>query len=228
MDKLFILALAPTLAILFYIYIKDKYEKEPKLLALKGSFLGALISVPIVLTENILTKFAPYENTVYYSFFISFIVASLVEEAYKYIVLYFLIWKNKNFNEPFDGILYGVFVSLGFAGIENILYILNPKYGGIHTALGRAIFSVPAHSLFGVFMGYYMSINKFKIKKYTLMLSFIVPFILHGLYDTLLFSNIPFNGVFFLLLYIYILISGIFKAKFYLGISPFKRKKKKF
>lgn len=224
MDKLFIFAIAPTLAILFYIYIKDKYEKEPKTLALKGLFFGIIISMPIVFTENILERFAPYGNTIYYAFFISFVVASFVEEAYKYIVLYFLIWKNKNFNEPFDGIVYGVFVSLGFAGVENILYVLNPKYGGIYTALGRAIFSVPAHALFGLFMGYYMSINKFKIKKYTIILSFVVPFFLHGIYDILLFTNIPFNGAFFLILYIYMIISGIFKAKFYLKISPFKIK----
>lgn len=224
MDKLFIFALAPTLAVLFYIYIKDKYEKEPKSLALKGTFFGTFISIPIIFTENFFAKFSPYENTVYYAFFTSFVVASLVEETYKYIVLHFLIWKNKNFNEPFDGIVYGVFVSLGFAGIENILYILNTKYGGIHTALARAIFSVPAHALFGLFMGYYMSISKFKIKKYTKILSFIIPFFFHGMYDILLFTEIPFNGAFFLMLYIYMIISGIFKAKFYLKISPFKRK----
>ncbi|MDE6182708.1 MAG: hypothetical protein K2F59_05850, partial [Eubacteriales bacterium] len=76
-------------------------------------------------------------------------------------------------------------------------------------------------------IGYYIAINKFKIKNKTIPLAFIVPFFLHGMYDILLFTEIPFNGVFFLILYIYMIISGIFKAKFYLKISPFKIKNKK-
>lgn len=223
MEKLFILALAPVIIILFYIYIRDKYEKEPLRLALIGTFFGIIIAAPIVFTENFIMKFAPAESSIFYPFFISFIVASLVEEAYKYTVLYFLIWKNKNFNEPIDGIVYGAFISLGFALIENILYVFSPKFGGVYTAIGRAVFSVPAHGFFGIFMGYYFAKEKFKAIKYGKFFTFFVPFLLHGLYDILLFSHIPFNGLFFLLVFFYLFISSFKKIKFYLKISPFKK-----
>lgn len=250
MAILLYLAIAPIVIILLYIYIKDKYEKEPKKLALTGTLYGVIISIPITFTEKFLTSFAPKAGTVYYAFFISFVVASFVEETYKYIITNFLIYKNKNFNEPFDGILYSVFISLGFALIENILYVFNPQFEGVYTAIARAIFSVPAHGLFGVFMGYYLSIAKFKDiyltrtetlnnnvnlnstiylnkKIIKILLAILVPILLHGIYDLLLFTQIPYSNVFFILFYIYIWINVIFKIKYYIKISPFKYKNKK-
>ena len=161
MGKLIYVCLAPIVIILLTIYIKDKYEKEPIKLALTGTLYGMLSSIPIVFTERYVMSFAPASSSIYYPFFVSFMVAAFVEEAYKYIILIFLIYKNINYNEPFDGILYAVYISLGFATIENILYVFNPILGGIYTGIARAIFSIPAHAMFGIYMGYYLSREKF-------------------------------------------------------------------
>lgn len=224
MGKLLNLALAPIIIILFYIYIRDKYEKEPLNLLFSGLLYGVIISAPIVFSENFIMRFAPKDqNSIYYYFFTAFFVASLVEETYKYIVLYFLIWKNKNFNEPFDGIVYSVFISLGFAAIENVLYVLNPEIGGFKTAISRAFISVPAHGLFGIFMGFYFAISKFKNNKKFFAIAFLVPFLIHAVYDLLLFTNLKYGQIFFVLFIIYLWISSFRKMKFFINLSPFKK-----
>lgn len=221
MEKLLYIALAPIVIILLTIYIKDKYEKEPVKLALTGTLYGIIISIPITFTEKYITNFAPNANSIYYPFFISFIVASFVEETYKYIILKFLIWKNNNYNEPFDGILYAVYISLGFAMIENILYVFNPIIGGLYTAIARAIFSIPAHAIFGVYMGYYLSKEKF-LKKIKIF-SILVPIFIHGIYDLLLFTKIKYSNIFFIMFFVYITIISLKRINKYIKISPFKK-----
>ncbi|HOA80999.1 MAG TPA: PrsW family glutamic-type intramembrane protease, partial [Defluviitaleaceae bacterium] len=98
------MALAPVIIVCFYVYISDKYEKEPIRLLLLGVFFGLLISAPIMAVENLLTTMTPNKNFLIEALYTSFIVASGTEELFKFIILYFLVWKNKNFNEPFDGI----------------------------------------------------------------------------------------------------------------------------
>jgi RsiW-degrading membrane proteinase PrsW (M82 family) len=112
-----------------------------------------------------------------------------VEEGIKFFTFWFFLWENKNFNETYDGIVYSVFISLGFATTENIGYVL---LSGFHTAFIRSITAVPAHALFGVTMGYYLGKAKFadeKRKMRYLILAFIVPIVLHGIYDFILFSR---------------------------------------
>lgn len=223
------LALSPVLIVLCYIYFRDKYEKEPLYLLFTGVLFGIIISFPIIFFENIIDGFLsewemPKEGAIE-AFFTSFFVASFTEELFKFAVLFFLIYKNKNFNEPFDGIAYCVFISLGFAGFENVLYVLNPYFGGVETALLRAVFSIPGHALFAVFMGYYFSLAKFipEKKKAMLFLAFSYPFLLHGTYDFILLSDIklyfiPF-GIFTALLWA----GGFMKMKKHLKNSPFKK-----
>ncbi len=221
MGKLIYVCLAPIVIILLTIYIKDKYEKEPIKLALTGTLYGMLSSIPIVFTERYVMSFAPASSSIYYPFFVSFMVAAFVEEAYKYIILIFLIYKNINYNEPFDGILYAVYISLGFATIENILYVFNPILGGIYTGIARAIFSIPAHAMFGIYMGYYLSREKFFNKKIKIF-SLIVPIFIHGIYDLLLFTNIKYSNIFFIMFFVYITIVSLKRVKYYIKISPFK------
>lgn len=221
MKTLLSIAIAPIIIILITIYIKDKYEKEPIKLALTGTFFGFVMAFPISFTEKFLTNFSPPKTSFYYAIYISFVVASFVEEAYKYIILKFLIWKNSNYNEPFDGILYAVYVSLGFATLENILYVLSPTLGGIQTGVFRAIFSVPAHAVFGVYMGYYLSKEKF-FKKPKLFLGFLMPFFVHGLYDLLLFLNLKYSYIYFILFFSYIIVISFKRLNKYISISPFK------
>lgn len=221
MWKLLYTAIVPIFILLIFVYIKDKYEKEPLRLATTGTFYGMLISMPITFTENFLSKFTPTGN-IPYSFYTAFIVASLVEETYKYIILKFLIYKNKNYNEPFDGILYAVFISLGFASVENILYVFNPSIGGIKTAFLRAIFSVPAHMSFGVYMGYYLSKKKFSMNKINMFIALLMPFIIHGIYDFLLFAKFKYVHILFIIFYLYMICVSLKRINYYIRISPFK------
>lgn len=219
------LAMSPVLICLFYVYIRDKYEKEPINLLVTGVIFGILIAVPIVHVGNFIMIYLPQNNSMLLeAFYISFIVSSFVEELFKYIVLFFLTWKNKNLNEKFDGIVYAVFVSLGFAFIENILFVFSEDLGGKVTAINRAIFSVPGHGLFGVVMGYYFAMAKFHADsrvKY-LVLAFIVPWILHAFYNFILLSNIPYKMFIFIPFVLYLWINGLSKMKKHIDKSPFK------
>lgn len=224
MLKLFILALAPTLICLFYIYIRDKYEKEPVRLLITGVLYGGILTAPIVQTEHFVTAFIPITGVLGEAFYSSFAVASLVEEAYKWILLYFLVWKNREYNEHFDGIVYAVFISLGFAGVENVMYVFNPNIGGLETAISRAFFSVPGHGLFGVAMGYYFSMARFEPEKQLryIVSSFVVPYLLHGVYDFILLSQFMYLMVAFVAFTVYLYITGFKKINAHLKRSPFK------
>ncbi len=194
------LALAPIFIAAFYIYFRDKYEKEPLQLLFLGLFFGAIITVPIVKSEHLLTGLMPEVGFYGEAFYLSFVVASFTEEIFKLVVVLALSYFNPNFNEPFDGIVYAVFVSLGFAMFENVLYVFNEELGGYSTALVRSVFSVPAHALFGVLMGYYLSYAKFQKQNGYLALALIVPVVIHGLYDFILLANMPIFPVFILFL----------------------------
>ena len=104
--NLLIIALAPVLIILIYVYVRDKYEKEPIGLLIKALFAGAFVVVPIIFVESFLSiyggMFTGYTSVAY----TAFVVAAFTEELFKFIALYIVIWKNKEFNEKFDGIVY--------------------------------------------------------------------------------------------------------------------------
>jgi len=189
---LIIISVLPSVLILLYLYKKEKYEQEPLSLLLKAFILGALSTVCVLVAVFIINLIIPIEpntgNHLLDSFVTSFFGAAIPEEMLKFIMLYLLIWKNKNFSERFDGIIYSVFVSLGFATLENIVYVLQ---NGAEVALVRALTAVPAHALLGVAMGYYFSYAKFlpeSESKY-LARSIYVPVVLHGVYDFLIFSQ---------------------------------------
>ncbi|WP_160323630.1 PrsW family intramembrane metalloprotease [Defluviitalea phaphyphila] len=223
MSTLLQVALAPVVIIIVYIYIRDKYEKEPIKLLFLGLLFGLIISFPIMGVEMILSMFTPSEHF-NKSVYTAFVIAAGTEELFKFIVLYFLIWRNKNFNEKFDGIVYAVFISLGFSAIENILYVFNPYLGGYETAFARAIFAVPGHGLFGVAMGYYFALAKFEIYKKVnkIFKAFFIPWILHGVYDFILIIQIPALTIFFLPFVLYLWIQGMRKMKKHIQSSPFK------
>lgn len=187
---LLISATAPSLALLYYIYLRDKYEREPRQLLFKAFALGSLAVVPIVIVELKLDMFDLEAGSLLAVGYTAFIVAGLVEEGFKYFVFSSFIWRNKNFNERYDGIIYSVFISLGFATTENLGYVL--LNGGFHTALIRSLTAVPAHALFGIVMGYYFGMAKFagagKRARY-LIYAFVIPIVLHGVYDFIIFSG---------------------------------------
>ena len=147
---LLILAIAPSMLIIAYVYFKDKFEKEPWTLLLKNFILGATVSVILTfIIGGLLTKFLPTleTNSVLDMFVKAFFVVALVEEFSKYLIVRFAAQRNKEFNEPYDGIVYAVSVSMGFAAVENLFYVLQ---GGIEVALIRAVTAIPAHATFGI------------------------------------------------------------------------------
>ena len=223
-ETLFALALAPAFICLFYIYIRDKYEKEPLRLLIIGVATGAVITFPIIRASGFMSAFMPVTGQMGEAVFTSFAVAGLVEEGFKFLLLFFLIWHNRNLNEKMDGIVYAVFISLGFAGAENVLYVLHPVMGGMGTAFMRAVVSVPAHGFFGIIMGYYFALAKFEPqhrKKY-IFYAFLAPFITHGIYNTMLLSGRPLLLLAFVPFVVALWANGLNKIKKHLAASPFK------
>jgi protease PrsW len=191
---LLLLALAPVLTILIYIYFRDKYEKEPIGLLLKGFFAGVIIMIPCAFIEIPISAIFPSSEPYSSAVWNGFMVAGLVEELLKFVCVMLLFWRNKNFNEKFDGIVYAVFVSLGFAALENIFYVFD---SGLSVGLLRAFTAVPAHALFGIIMGFYIGLARFEQTKTGSMLwqAFLYAWLFHGIYDFLLMTG---NAIFIL------------------------------
>lgn len=218
------LSILPVVVLLIYINKQDKYEKEPPGMLIL-TFIGGIISAILVLAIPFVDV---TEIESYSPFFNAFCVAAIPEELAKFVILFLLIWWNKNFNEHMDGIVYAAFVSLGFACLENILYVFG---GGFGTGIVRALISVPGHFLFAVPMGYFLSLAKFNKKRCIiyLILSLLVPILIHGLFDWLLMAaDISDNGlgiillILFVILDIFMWIIGIRSIRKHRENSPFK------
>ena len=224
MEKLGVLAVAPVLICLFYMYIRDQYEKEPWRLLATGVVMGLIITFPIMQSQGFVARFMPIAGQFGEAVFTSFAIASLVEEGFKFVVLYFLVWRSRNLNEPVDGIVYAVFISLGFAGVENVLYVFNPQLGGLSTALMRAVVSVPAHGLFGVIMGYHFAIARFEPQNAgrRMLLAFFAPWLAHGIYNTILLSGHAYYLVVFVPFLLMLWHGGFRKIRRHLEASPFR------
>lgn len=178
------LAVAPGVVICFYIFYKDMYNREPKLNLLASFIFGALMVIPAALIEQGIMPY--FDNTISSTAAFAYIGVAFTEEFCKFIVLRFYSYPKKSFDEPLDGIVYGVLVSMGFATLENISYVYQHGYG---TAILRMFLSVPAHATFGVLMGYYAGLAKFKPQKSFVLLVtglFLATFF-HGTFDFFLF-----------------------------------------
>lgn len=214
-------ASAPAAAGLFFLYVKDKYEKEPWKMLFLGLLFGLYTAAVVYAFGTWLEIRLPHRESPLYTAFVS---SAGVEESVKFLFLFLLIWGNKNFNEPLDGIVYGVFVSLGFAWVENIIYVTHPVLGGYETALTRALLSVPGHGLFGVEMGYYLAEGKYRKKKKDLLLAFFAPYLAHSLYNYFLLEKDRILWVFFALLELWLWWSSLRKIKELQARSPFRKK----
>ena len=188
--QLLLIAIAPVMAIVGYIYLQDKHEKEPFGLLLKSFLLGAIVSVIIVFILYAFTgRLIPVTDrfSIWQQFIQAFIVVALAEEFSKYVIVKYFAQPKKEFNEPYDGIIYAVMVSMGFACTENIMYVID---GGYHVAILRAFTAVPAHATFAVLMGYYMGKAKFSQNKLKLnIFGLLLATLFHGSYDFFLFIN---------------------------------------
>ncbi|PKP25122.1 MAG: PrsW family intramembrane metalloprotease [Bacteroidetes bacterium HGW-Bacteroidetes-2] len=229
MEALFLIgiALAPGAAIGLFIWLRDQYDREPLKHMVLSFILGVLCAIPAVILSTILGKFIPVDfgNIVSVAVY-ALIVVAFAEEFAKFLVLRFYAFRQKEFNEPFDGIVYGAIISLGFAGIENILYIAD---GGLQIGLLRMFTAVPAHASFGIIMGYYFGMawqHKERAKEYKLK-GLLAAIVLHGLYNFFLMQQSYPAFWFMSFVGLAISIRLCFKAmKAHSERSPFKLKKK--
>jgi RsiW-degrading membrane proteinase PrsW (M82 family) len=155
-DGLFIAAaVLPALILMRYIYRQDAIEREPKGLLFSLVVAGAFAVIPVTFLEYggqyLLSLFVP-SDTPLFMILLMFLVVAPSEEGCKYYFLKRKTWRHPAFNYRFDGLVYAVFVSLGFAALENIGYVTQ---FGLSVAATRAVLSVPAHMSFAVFMGSY-------------------------------------------------------------------------
>ncbi|WP_418510087.1 PrsW family intramembrane metalloprotease [Corallibacter sp.] len=190
--NLLLSAIAPVFIIIIYIYVKDKYEKEPKLLLFYCFLFGAFISIFITtIMYVIFDMILPLDSaSVLQQFIKAFFVVGFTEEFSKYIIVRFFAQPKKDFNEPFDGIVYAVMVSMGFAAIENIMYVLQAGQGGYQVAFLRAFTAVPAHATFAILMGYFMGKAKFSNNRIKLnLIGLLLAILFHGAYDFFLFID---------------------------------------
>ena len=184
---LVMLSISPGIFIMILIYNLDEYDKEPLWLLAISFILGAMnLHWGVEFLEYVFS-FINVENN-----FIRIgeeaLTVAITEEVLKFTVVILIIYPNKYFDEPFDGIVYSVFVGMGFATAENLTYVLQ---GGASLAFFRMISAVPAHFVFAVIMGYYLGIAKSRRKNQILYIcvSLIAPIFCHALYDYFLFLD---------------------------------------
>ncbi len=216
--RLIIIAITPVIALGIGIYLVDRYDREPWKLLLRVFLLGALSVVPILIVERILLSINVFPG-IFSIGYTAFIVAGLSEEYFKRLAVIYGAYNDKNFNEKLDGIVYCVFSALGFATVENIMYVVIRYTGNYYVGIMRGILSVPAHMLFGVTMGYYLSLSKYaedpNLASYYYKRSLIVPVILHGIFNFILMAKIPILMALFIPYVIYLWITNLKKLNLY-------------
>ena len=210
--RLFIIAITPAIAIIVGIYLSDRYDREPLKTLLLTYILGALAVIPTIFVEQFLSYFNVFPG-VFGAFYTAFIVAGFTEEYFKRLVVLKTAYKTKYFNEKLDGIVYSVFSSMGFATVENVIYVVYRYSYNPYIGLYRGVLSVPAHGVFAVTMGYYLSLAKFSQeegrKKRNYRKSLYMPIIFHGIFDFILMANIPQLTIIFLPYVVYLWLSLI-------------------
>lgn len=189
---LLLLALAPGLVIALYVYIRDKYEREPFGLVAWTFALGAFAAVIAALLESLF----PYQEktaTLLAAAANATLLVGPVEEVMKFLAVRLFAYRSSQFNEPFDGVVYCVMAGMGFATLENLMYVLS---GGVGIGIERAFISVPGHAAYAIIMGYYLGRAKFEGpgKSRVLMIQGVVfAAVAHGIFDFGLFSHTVFG-----------------------------------
>lgn len=194
---LFIIAIIPVVVLMILIYFGDKIEKEPVGLVLGLMGMGMLSTIPSIIMEmagTFVLDLVLEPESILYNFLLYFFVVAVTEELFKFLFMFVITWKNKHFDYVFDGVIYAVSSSLGFALLENIGYVMGAGtqgfLPGIGIGIGRAFLAVPMHTAVAIFMGYFYgkakeSMFRHKIGTCFLFigLSLMVPMLLHGFYD---------------------------------------------
>ena len=202
-------ALLPAAVLLVKVYRMDQAEKEPPRLLWKLVLFGALSGIAAgaaeVVLGRVLSGFLP-SYTLLYQVLENFLVVALVEELCKFAPVRLFAWRHPAFNYRFDAVVYAMFSALGFAALENVLYVMD---GGLVTAVSRALLSVPGHAFFALYMGIYLGDAKLAevrgdayMRGHFMRLAIVVPVLLHGFWD---FSLSVGGGLMTALFYLFVL-----------------------
>ncbi len=228
-----ILAIFPVILFIIWIYLKDKYEKESIKDIIRFYVLGIVVSLLAIVIEELLIDINIFTGNIN-KIYLAFIVAALTEEGLKALVLIPILLKENIFNEKLDGIIYSVILSLGFASVENMVYIfLEVPELTYQVGLVRGLISIPAHVMFGITMGYYISKGKFSVepskKREYLIISILIPVLLHGIFDFILMIEYRWSIILFIVYIGTLYKSNLDKLEEYVGYSKlrFLRRMKK-
>ena len=220
---LLLVTILPSIFIILFFVYSDKF-KEPRGEIFRVFIYGILITIPAYFLNTYLDAFWYNNFKVSEELIGSFLTAAPVEEGLKLSILYFFVYKMKDFNEPIDGIVYGVTASLGFATLENFYYVyLLADYfqtSSMSLAVARSFSAVPAHAVFGVFMGYFFMRYSFIKKGDNLFFAFTIPFVLHGCYNLFVVSN-------FYISLLLIFVSWIVALKLFRELKKIQKEKRK-
>lgn len=200
---IFAAAIVPGLLLLYYVYSKD-FNPEPKRMIYKGFLYGALSVFVSTLISGPLLNLGLYVNepsTLLEAVKVSFFGAAIPEESAKLFMLWLLLRNSPEFDERYDGMVYAACVGLGFACVENLMYVISSGAAWFYVSMTRALFAVPGHFAFAIVMGYYYSKNHFdwsRTTEFDKIKVWLYPVLLHGIYDTLAFSSelsVGFSGL---------------------------------
>jgi len=185
-------AVIPSLLLLWYFYKRD-LNPEPRGVLIKTFVLGILIVVPVIIVAWPLWLLnSRLDHPMLAGLYTALLCAAIPEEFFKFLVITRYSARNPAFDEPMDGVVYGVTASLGFATLENILYVAR---GGWMVAVARALTAVPCHACLGAILGYYVGQERFSTgRKGYARLGLLVAIVLHGLYDFPLLVMIRLGG----------------------------------
>jgi len=186
------IAVAPAVALFLFFYFRDRYRREPVGVMLVTFGLGAAALVPAAMTSLSLQRLTGWRSStpsLLHAFLGAMLIVGLVEEGAKFLVVRFYAYNRPEFDEPYDGIMYSVMAALGFATLENVIYVFS---NGAGTGVMRALLAMPSHAFDGVLMGYFLGEAKFarsdRVANWLSALGFGLGVVAHGLYDFIVFS----------------------------------------
>lgn len=220
MDYLYLILLgaAPGIALVFFIILQDRYEKEPMRLLVKMFLLGMFVTLPTIAVE-LIGRYLNIFSGLFGLIVEAFIVIGLSEEFFKRKVVLKYAYSHPAFNERMDGIVYCSITALGFATLENIFYVISYYTYDPNVWITRALLSVPIHMLLGITMGYYISLSKFCTTPskcvWYFRKSLYIPALLHGAFDFILASDIPLLSLLLLPFVAYLWTSSLLKLRKY-------------
>ena len=201
-----LITIVPSILILLFFFLSDKF-KEPKGSVVLVFFLGILICLPAGIINGFMYKNFNDGSDLSEKLYSSFLAPAWSEELLKFIILYFVVLRRNEFNEPMDGIVYGVTVSLGFATYENYDYVFRLaelwEIDPYQMAIWRSYSAVPLHGLNGCVMGFYFGMYSFTANKKYLIFCLLIPYLIHGFYN---FLDYPYQFIVVGMLTVYAII----------------------